>query len=75
VNSTPYPCCANQRSIVAIVSIGLTAYEIVDNTKAVDGGDEAGWDVEVVVLEVPLVERVIGATSLRGALPRRFVGA
>jgi hypothetical protein len=21
----------------------LTAYEIVDNTKAVDGGDEAGW--------------------------------
>jgi hypothetical protein len=58
------------------VSAGLTAYVIVDNTNAVDGGEEAGrvvavepgWAFEVVVLVVPLVERVMGATTVLGAL-------
>lgn len=65
-NSTPYPRWSNQRSMVDMVSIGLTAYVIVDDSNIVDGGDGTDGVVEVVVLEVPLADRVIGATELRG---------
>jgi hypothetical protein len=68
-----------------MVSIGLTAYVIVDTTNDVGGDDGTAWVVEVVVLEVvsgvallevvvlevPPADRVIGATVLRGGVISR----
>ena len=67
MNSAPYPCCSNQRSMVATVSPGFTAYVIVDTTNVVDVGGAAGWVVVVDVLVPPVPERVTGARLVGGA--------
>jgi hypothetical protein len=74
VNSAPYPCRLNQRSMVDRVSPGFTAYVIVDTTNEVDGGGGAGWVVEVVDASVPPVLGALRGAVLGGVTGARLVG-